>query len=573
MKNTNTLSSTQLILLYSGCGLVCLYFLLSFLFYTLTSYWPGPFHDYWFEIPRIEDFFNQHLSWHELVTAHANAHRLVIPRLVFIGDFVWFKGGNQLIVMVSIFCKLAMLLLLNIVIKRETLAVRLILNTLICATVFNAINIPNILNSSNVQWDLMALFSCLAVYFYSNAYVAQGSKKNIFFTLAYLFFVCAFFSQGGSLPVVFVFVLIALLNRSLIGTIASIAFVGLLFYLMNYVLPVNDEKAPGMMNAIAMFIFKPKYLTLFALKLMSANVYNFGDYALAFSAWSLLLLALGLYFHKRTAVFANNALLYIACFALIMMILIASFRMDFSPSAWISNRYHPNVLLFILTLHLNAFLLTGLLLQNIPRLFCRIVLLASCAVNFSLPQYFQYSTAGDFANIVFETQTSGLYYGPDQVSARRLVTSVKSFDKIAEADPFFRQHGFAYYANKKTAAGDVKKPGELLVPAAELAAFTESCAVNKANITYTASDDGKAYQFSSLFDSQHNSLAKELFHRDTFYALDDKGVVTGFAWFYVDATHYSDSARINGLVNAQTVKYVAEIKNSQLVCRYTLAEP
>ena len=573
MKNTNALSLTKQVLLYGGTGLVCLYFLLSFLFYTLTSYWPGPFHDYWFEIPRIEDFFNQHLSWHELVSAHANAHRLVIPRLVFIADYVFFDGGNQFVVMASILCKLVMLLLLNIVIKQESLSVRLILNAVICATVFNAINIPNILNSSNVQWDLMAMFSCLAIYFYANAYVAQNAKKIIFFVLAYLFFVCAFFSQGGSLPVVFVFVLIALLNRSVAGTITSVLFVALLFYLMKYVLPVNDEKAPGMMNAVAMFIFKPKYVSLFTLKLMSANVYNLGIFALAFSAWSLLLLALGLYFHKKTAVFANNVLLYIACFALIMMILIAAFRMDFAPTAWISNRYHPNVLLFILALHLNAFLLAGVLLQNTPRLLCRVVLLASCAVNFVMPQYFQYSTAGDFANLVFETQSAGLYYGPDQNSARRLVTSVQSFDKIAEADPFFRQHGFAYYANKKTANGEVKKPGELLIPASELAAFSQSCAVNTAPISYTATEDGKAYHFATTFDSRQNSLLTALFHRDTFYVLDGNGVVTGFTWFYVDATHYRNSARIEGLVNAQTIKYIAEIKDEQLVCRYTLAEP
>jgi hypothetical protein len=556
--------------LYAAAGLVCLYFFVSFLFYILTSYWPGPFHDYWFEIPKIQDFFAHHLSWTELVTAHANAHRLVIPRLVFIADYVFFRGSNELIVVVSILCKLAMLLLLNSIIKNEGFKTRLLLNTLIFAALFNAINIPNILNSSNVQWDLMALFSCLAIYFYSNAYLAGNRKKIIFYFLAYLFFVCAFFSQGGSLPVVFVFLLIAILNRSLVGTVSSILFIGLMYYLMDHVLPVNDEDAPGMMNAIAMFIFKPKYVSLYVLKLMSANVYNLETFAFIFSGWSLLLLSLGLYFHKKTAPVANNALLYIACFALIMMVLIAAFRVDFAPTSWISNRYHPNVLLFILALHLNAFLLAGILCTHKWRLFCRGLLLASCMVNFGMPQYFQYSTAGDFANIVFETQTSGLYYGPSQTSARRLVTSVHDFDKIAEADPFFREYGFAYYSNKQKNGEQAKKPGELLIAEPQLADFAQRCPVNTATVAYTKTEDGTAYTFSTIFNSQQNSLIAALFTRNTFYALDDHGQVLGFAWFYVNAEAYWSSARLEGLTRAAAVKYIAEISDNQLICRYRL---
>lgn len=571
MKNTS--ASATSIALYASVGLLCLYFLVTFLFYTLTSYWPGPFHDYWYEIPRIQDFFDKHLSWHELVTAHANAHRLVIPRLVFIGDYVLFNGGNQLIVIVSVLCKVSMLILLNVVIKNENVKTKVLLNALIFATVFNAINITNILNSSNVQWDLMALFSCLAIYFYSNAYPAHQPKKIIFFFLAYLFFICAFFSQGGSLPVVFVFVLIAILNRSLIGTITGLLFIALMFYLMEFVLPVNDEAAPGMMNAIAMFIFKPKYVSLYVLKLMSATVYNFDKYAFIFSAWFIFLLSLGLFFHKKTAHFANNTLLYIACFSLIMMILIAGFRVDFAPTSWISNRYHPNVMLFILVIHLNAFLLAGILCKNTLRIFFRTLLMASCAVNFAMPQYFQYSTPGDFANIVYETQTSGLYYGPSQVSARRLVTSIQSFDKIAEADPFFRQRGFSYYANKQKMNARAKKPGELLIEQGAIENFVQSCPANSAAITYTKTDDNSAYKFSAAFNASQNSLMKALFTRNTFYALDEHGVVLGFAWFYVDPLHYTSSARINGLISAPSLAYIAEIKNDTLSCRYALAAP
>jgi hypothetical protein len=463
-----------------------------------------------------------------------------------------------------------MLLLLNRIIKNETPGTRLLLNALIFAAIFNAINIPNILNSSNIQWDLMSVFSCLAVYFYSKAFVLKQGKKFTYYLLAYLFFGCAFFSQGGSLPVVFVFVLVALFNRSIIGTIASIVFIGLLFYLMKYVLPVNDEAAPGMMNAIAMFIFKPKYIALYTLRLMSANVYNLDNVMFVFSAWSLFLLALGLFFHKKTAHYANNTLLYIACCSLIMMILIAAFRMDFAASSWISNRYHPNVILFILTLHLNAFLLAGILCGSKMRIFCRSLLVASCAINFGMPQYYQYSTPGDFANIVFETQATGLYYGLDQVSARRLVTSIQTFDKIAEADPFFQQHGFAWYANKQTTNNHAKKPGDVLIAEQDVSAFAQNCPLNNAALTYTKTEDGKAYRFATAFDSAQNSLLAALFTRNTFYAVDEHGSVLGFAWFYVNPLAYSSSARIEGLLNAPTVKYIVEIKNNKLSCRYLL---
>jgi hypothetical protein len=556
------------------CSAVCLYFLLSFLFYTLTSYWPGPIHDYWFEIPKIRDYFDGLLSWRELVTAHANAHRLVIPRLLFIGDYVWFHGDNTLLVLACILCKFGMLVLLNIIIRKESTAIRWLLNALICSTIFNAINLPNILNNSNVQWDLMAFFSCLAVYFYCNAYPAKPfSRKIIFFLLAYLFFGCAFFSQGGSLPVMFVFLLVAILNRSWTGSLFSFVFICFMYYLMAHVFPVNDEDNLGMASAIAMLFLKPEYVGLFVLRLMSANIYNIDTLGFVLSGWSLGLLATGFCFRRQTAHIANNTLLYIACFCLIMMLLIAGFRVDFAPNAWMSARYQPNVVLYILVLHLNAFLLAGLLLHKRWRIAVRTLVVAMAFTNLWIPQYFQRGTSGDFANIFFETQVSGLFYGPSQISARRLVTSVHDFDKIAEADPFFRAHGFAYYANKQGEHNFPRtmNPGELLVSADQLPTLDHRCPANTAAITYSRNDNGDAQTFAANLNTSENSLLKALFTRDTFYAVDEQGVVEGYAWLFVDTEHYFSSAQIRGLSRHAKVKYIIDIRHDQLRCRYRLA--
>jgi hypothetical protein len=559
-----------------ACSAICLYFLLSFLFYLLTSYWPGPIHDYWFEIPKIQDYFDGHLSWRELVTAHANAHRLVIPRLLFIADYVWFHGDNTLLIFACILCKFGMLALLNIMIRKESTATRWLLNALICSTLFNAINLPNILNSSNVQWDLMAFFSCLAVYFYCNAYPAQSlSRKIIYFLLAYLLFGCAFFSQGGSLPVMFVFLLVAILNRSWMGSLFSFVFICFMYYLMAHVFPVNDEDNLGMASAIAMLILKPKHVALFVLRLMSANIYNIDTLGFVLSSWTLSLLAIGFYFRHQTAHIANNALLYIACFCLIMMLLIAGFRVDFAPGSWMSTRYHANVVLFILVLHLNAFLLAGLLLHNRRLIAARTLLVAMAFINLWIPQYYQRGTSGDFANIFFETQVSGLFYGPSQTSARRLVTSTHDFDKIAEADPFFRAHGFAYYANKQGAHNfpRTKNPGELLITTEKLSALDRDCPVNTATITYVPDDNGDAQTFAANLNTSENSLLSALFTRNTFYAVDDAGIVAGYAWLFVDTEHYFSSAQVRGLVRSKSVKYIVDIQRDQLHCRYRLANP
>ena len=117
--------------------LVCAYYLGFFLLQVFINYWPGPIHDYWFEIPKIEDYYQHALSWHELITAHANAHRLVIPRLVFILDYVWFHGTNTFIVFVAIACKFTVWLVLNHVIRNESTGLRALLNALICATLFS----------------------------------------------------------------------------------------------------------------------------------------------------------------------------------------------------------------------------------------------------------------------------------------------------------------------------------------------------------------------------------------------------------------------------------------------------
>ena len=95
----------NLILLMTSLA-VCSYFTIFFLYSVFANYWPGPFVDYWIDIPNVEKFFNGQLAFHDLISAHANVHRLFIPRLLFVADYHFFSGSNALLVWVSIVCKI-----------------------------------------------------------------------------------------------------------------------------------------------------------------------------------------------------------------------------------------------------------------------------------------------------------------------------------------------------------------------------------------------------------------------------------------------------------------------------------
>lgn len=569
------LTRSELALL-SGTIVSCGYFTLFFLYSVFANYWPGPFVDYWIDIPNVEKFFQQQLSWQDLVSAHANVHRLFIPRLLFIADYRFFAGSNTLLILVSLGSKLMTLLLFNHIIRDQHFHHRLILNVLLFAAILNSANFSNVLHNSNMQWDLASVFACFAIYFYSRDLhkgTAAGRKRSIVW--AWLLFAGGFLSQAGALPVIFVFVFISLLNKRWLEAFVSFLLVIVVLYLTFAVLPVNEPQKPTYEDAMAMMIFKLKHVAIYVFKMFSGGIYPIDNTHFIFS-WLLLAMFLAnlVTAHKTLSVY-NNIFLNIAVFAFLMMVTIAAARVDFAPNTWAANRYQTNVMVFILALCLHNYLAVGALLSAYKKILQSMILVFSLG-SFFITQYLWSNYAVIFGNKVFDAQTYMLTHGSNQYNGASLLPSLQAYDRIAMADPLFQQHGFAWYANKQGGQGKYqhrKQSGEALLNSDELATFMHSCPANPGQLRYNKVPEGEGFAFSVAVDRTQHAFLPAVLQRNTYYAIDDKGTVTGFAHIFINPERLRYDVDIRGYVQVPAVQAIAEISDQGTpLCLYSFAE-
>jgi hypothetical protein len=556
--------------------LVCGYFALSFLYAALANFWPGPFVDYWIDIPNVEKFFNGTLSLHDLVSAHANVHRLFIPRLLFIADFRYASGTNALLVAISFLCKSVTLLLFLHIFRDQPLHTRVLAGTLCAAAILNAANLSNVLHNSNMQWDLVSVFSCLAIYFYCQNLDATPRQRLPSLAFAWVFFACGFLSQAGALPVLCVFVFISLLNRKWLEALASVLLMAAVFYLTFFVLPVNEPDKPTYENALVIFILKLKYVALYVFRMFSGSIYPLDHEYFVFSWIMLALLAFSLVLSHQTRAVYHNVFLHLALFAVLMMVIIAAARLDFAPNTWAANRYQTNVMLFILSISLHSYFALPTWFGNHDKPVLRQIVLAFSLGSFFITQYFLASYPFVFGNKVSSAQAYMLTHGANQQNGADLLPSLQAFDRIAESDPFFRAYGFAWYHNKQGGNAfyrSMKNVGDPFLDTPDIAGFAHSCADNRATIRYSAVPGAEGLQFSTALDTAQHAVVFSSLIRNTDYVLNADGVVIGFSWLFIDPEHPLARADLRGYVTQPGARYLVEVDSSgQPHCRYQLIE-
>lgn len=159
--------------------------------------WSGPFRDYWEVMPLIESTFTLPLRewpWHELWAPYGGAHRLVIPKLLFIADFHITGGSNRLILATSILCLLVATGCIIARVRQCYPADRLMLwlaSTISLLTLFSATQLFNLNYSYDTQWFQVTCFSVLALFLathpalsrqywrYSSAALLAGSLASL----------------------------------------------------------------------------------------------------------------------------------------------------------------------------------------------------------------------------------------------------------------------------------------------------------------------------------------------------------------------------------------------------------
>ena len=159
--------------------------------------WSGPFRDYWEVMPLIEATFTRPISewpWHELWAPYGGAHRMVIPKLLFILDFHLTGGSNYLILSASLLCLFTTFILIVMRVRHcyPTDPVMLWLSSAIALiTLFSATQLFNLNYSYDTQWFGSIVFSVAALYlathpafntrpaFYSTTALAAAALASI----------------------------------------------------------------------------------------------------------------------------------------------------------------------------------------------------------------------------------------------------------------------------------------------------------------------------------------------------------------------------------------------------------
>jgi hypothetical protein len=557
-------------------AIFCLCFALVFIFSLLVTCWPGPYNDYWADIWTLQKALTEGIDLVELMTAHNNAHRILIPRLLFVLDYQWFQGSNTLILVAGLISKLLTLLLLNRMIRDQTLSVRLLLNALFFAAILNTNNLYNILYSSNIQWDLMLLFSLLAMACHIRA-MDHPSLNPRWLVAAYAFTLLGLFSHAGALAVLPVFCLMSLLHRNITGFVMSLLAATGIFYLTFYVLPVSDPENDTYQSALMMLLMGSKTVAFFVFNLLDSGLYrHIGTWSFYFSTWLLAWLLLSLFFIRRTKSVYQNLFLYFALFAVLVMFEIAAARSAFTPKHWGSSRFHGISLLFIAALSTHAFFVARQFFQqHAATLFQSLIVLHALAILL-LVQYFSYQDAFGLSNKVLRAHAYMFSHQRNQFDGDKIVTFFNERDRIAGIDPFFTAHDLAYYANKQQQNSPYPRLVELdhnLLSSTDMPKLIDSCASLKGTLHTRPDEEGKHLDITWNLHHSAYELPRMLFFRNTYYLLDDAGRVKGFVYLYLDPQKPWQSPAIKGFASSPEGKYVVEINDGQASCLYLLSTP
>ena len=557
------------------CGVaiaICLYYLTTFLFLVLSNFWPGPLFDYWVDIPLIEKYFNQQLNFHDLVNAHNNAHRILIPRLLFILDYRFFAGTNILLITVSILCKFFTLLLFNILLKNQTLQTRLCLNALICSAILNAGNVYNILFNFDIQWDLVSVFACYAIFFYTSVF--NSGKQTLFRTLAWIFMGLGFFCHAGALSIPVTFAFISALHRKPGETVLNILLVlGMLC--VHSLLPFSDPDNSETQNAFAVLLLHPVAVGTFVTKFISGSLaFYLGTPGLYFSVYILMLIGVSVARININRESSSHVFGYISLFLFFMIVSIAASRTVFSPRIWAASRFQTTALLFIVCLHIHVWLTLPDFLKERMAVVARSIIALHGFSLFFLLQYFTYNIPYKLSNTVFSSQAYMLSHERNQNDGSHLLLWLHDdHDVIADSDAFFRKNGFAWYTNKQLdiqSRRDFVDTGKALLSTESIVAFENDCEGRIHTMQYQPTPD-EGISFSAALPQSF--LTPQLFHRNTYYALDKNGISVGSAYISVNEDGALKRTSLAGYSVAQTVRFIAGIDNHhQPRCLYSVDE-
>lgn len=141
----------------------------------------GPYRDMWIALDFVRGWFSGEVSLFEIFSLHGGAHRLAIPKLLFLVDYGIFAGSNLFLMFIGVLTQLSMVYLFWQWAREEVSLLdesRLLLVALCCLLMFNATQLENFLYTFDVQWFITVAAAAWALRCWILSFGGNGSLRS-----------------------------------------------------------------------------------------------------------------------------------------------------------------------------------------------------------------------------------------------------------------------------------------------------------------------------------------------------------------------------------------------------------
>lgn len=333
-------------------ALTCLTITLITLYVLWVSHWHGPFRDMWEIYSFLEKIVQHTWSWNDLWESYGYAHRLLIPRLLFVADYTFADASNHLLITVALLCQIGICIVFARVLFAQSALLlwqRWSLFLLVASFQFSGTLLFNLMHTFDVQWFLCCFFVTTSFYLMT---VEDFGKHSVWLAGSGILIVLACLSNFSAMAAWPVWMLFVFFRSDSIVRRSVPILVAMLFIAV-YAVGIRSAGADAFAS-VNLLVRAVYFLVLFPLMYLG-NPVSDPDY-LPFGAWAMILVVAPLillvhfgwkYLKERIKTFDQGTFFLVAlvlfCFGVAVM---TGLGRGYDPSHVYASRYQNIVMLF-----------------------------------------------------------------------------------------------------------------------------------------------------------------------------------------------------------------------------------
>jgi len=346
-------------------------------YWIITTYHALPFLDAW-EMPYLYQKYQLgELTFYDLMVNH-NQHRLFIPRLFYLVDYVFFNGSQIFLISCIILLHLLFALFFTRIFVFPLIndnKHRALIFILISAVMLSPIQLANLAMGFNIQYILSFLSALIAF--------TLANQLPFYFSLRYIFglllsALVGLLSLANGLLILPIVVFILIKNKQSKQSILFFSFFSVLF-IMGY---FTHYQSAGEQSYLQYFLNHPLDF-IYYISVLSANIFQFfGSKIEAIIGFLILSLAsfLLLFWLFKATKNQVNILFLMLLYILISLAMIAVSRLEIGVYFANASRYTTaTLILFLVLLFIPAYLFK--IKQNITPFLCFLIMISFLGSN------------------------------------------------------------------------------------------------------------------------------------------------------------------------------------------------